>query len=278
MRSTRWLWGFVGMAALLSTLLFIGGFIYAIRTAVFPEEGNKVQPALPAPTSALAEDISSSKEINILAIGDSLTRGVGDATGKGYVERVKAGLQSSLGKETYVWNLAISGAKTADLLEQLDHTNTSARMQDYTKQANVILLTIGGNDMFQMGVKDDKSPLNPNEMAFDLDLLKKNMPAALEQLDQILTRISKLNPKARIMYVMFYHPFLDYDTERVGSLFVQAWEGKAFEIANRLGNVTVVPTYDLFQQVPVKYLYTDHFHPNPDGYERIAERVLQALN
>ncbi|MCL6456400.1 MAG: lipase [Gorillibacterium sp.] len=276
MRSTRWLWGFAGIAALLSTLLFFGGFVYAIRTAVFPGETHNAQAALPAPSSAVGEDISLSKEINILAIGDSLTRGVGDGTGKGYVERVKEGLKSSLDKETHVWNLAVSGAKTADLLKQLDES--SARMVDYAKQANVILLTIGGNDLFQMGVDEETALTNQNEMVIDLESIKKNMPAALAQLEQILTRLSAANPKAHIVYVMFYHPFLDYDTERVGSLFVQQWEGKAFEIANRLGNVTVVPTYDLFQQVPVKYLYTDHFHPNPDGYERIAERVLQALN
>ncbi|MDF2815083.1 MAG: hypothetical protein K0Q81_1283, partial [Paenibacillus sp.] len=25
------------------------------------------------------------------------------------------------------------------------------------------------------------------------------------------------------------------------------------------------------------YMYTDHFHPNQQGYERIAERIVQAI-
>lgn len=278
MKSSKTLWGVAGIAAMLATLLFIGGFAYAVRTAVFPPPPGSGGLALPSPSSPAGDDLLTAKDIRILAVGDSLTRGIGDSAGKGYVERVREGLAAAMNKETYVWNLAISGSKTADLLEQVEHGD--GRMLDYAKQANVILLTIGGNDLFQLGVSSGSntdSPADPTALKLDFATVTKEMPTAIERLDKILSELSAANPKARIVYVMFYHPFLDYDTERAGSLYVQEWESKAFAIANRLGNVTVVPTYDLFQQVPVKYLYTDHFHPNPDGYARIAERVLQVL-
>jgi lysophospholipase L1-like esterase len=41
--------------------------------------------------------------------------------------------------------------------------------------------------------------------------------------------------------------------------------------------MVLVPTYDLFELNANKYLYSDHFHPNQDGYERIAERIVQIM-
>ncbi|WP_058304518.1 GDSL-type esterase/lipase family protein [Gorillibacterium timonense] len=280
MLSTKALWRIAGTAALAATLLLIAGFGYAVRTVVFPGQASSPSTApVPSETpvsSAASGDLDAASHINILAVGDSLTRGLGDTSGKGgYVDRVKDGLKTELGKDVYVWNLAVSGAKTADLLEQLQ--GKSDAIPDAAKKANVILLTIGGNDLFQMGITDPEAAANAGKLTVDYDSVQKNLPDALKRLEAGLTRLSELNPNAKIVYVMFYHPFLDYDKERIGALLVQQWYAKAFETANRLGNVTVVPTFDLFDQTPQKYLYTDHFHPNAEGYERIAERVLQTL-
>lgn len=281
MKSTKALWRISGTAALLATLLLIAGFGYAVRTVVFPGKTGPGAAVTPAPSSGSAApasgDLTAVSRINILAVGDSLTRGIGDTSGKGgYVERVKEGLKSRLGKDTFVWNLAVSGAKTGDLLELLDEKNGA--VADAAKKANVILLTIGGNDLFDIGIGDPDAAARADKLTLDYDSIQKSLPEAYKRLDACLTRLSELNPTAKIVYLMFYHPFLDYDKERVGALFVQQWYAKAFEIANRLGNVTVVPTYDLFDQSPQKYLYTDHFHPNADGYARMADRVLQTLD
>jgi lysophospholipase L1-like esterase len=46
---------------------------------------------------------------------------------------------------------------------------------------------------------------------------------------------------------------------------------------NTYPNMILVPTADLFEQNLTKYMYTDHFHPNQEGYQRMAERAVQAL-
>jgi lysophospholipase L1-like esterase len=107
---------------------------------------------------------------------------------------------------------------------------------------------------------------------------EERLPEALKRLEQILDRIAKLNSTATIIYVGLYHPFLDMDPMREGSLVIQKWNVAAFEIAHRYPNIIVVPTSDLFELNLNKYLYTDHFHPNQDGYERIAERIAQVVN
>ncbi|MEO3944465.1 GDSL-type esterase/lipase family protein [Gorillibacterium sp. CAU 1737] len=281
MKSTTALWRIAGLSALLATLLMIVGFGYAVRTVLFPTKQESASP-VPAPTPApsiegATGNLQQAKEIHILAVGDSLTRGLGDTTGKGgYVDRVKEGLKTKLDKDTFVWNFAISGSKTEDLLQQLE--GSSQAIPEAARKANVILVSIGGNDLFQMGVTDPEAAANAGQLTLDYAAVEAQLPAAFQRLEDSLTKLSQLNPNARIVYVMFYHPFLDYDKERVGALLVQHWYAKAFEIANRLGNVTVVPTFDLFDQTPQKYLYTDHFHPNAEGYARIAERVLQAVD
>ncbi|MGO4274197.1 lipase, partial [Paenibacillus sp. TAF58] len=75
-----------------------------------------------------------------------------------------------------------------------------------------------------------------------------------------------------------YHPFLELDPKKEGSLIVQRWNNSVFEMMNRYPHMAIVPTYDLFEQNLIKYLSSaDHFHPNGDGYERIADRIVQIL-
>jgi lysophospholipase L1-like esterase len=58
---------------------------------------------------------------------------------------------------------------------------------------------------------------------------------------------------------------------------VAKWNDYAFRLAKADGNATVVPTYDLFEFSLNRYLSSDHFHPNAQGYERISDRIVQAL-
>lgn len=49
------------------------------------------------------------------------------------------------------------------------------------------------------------------------------------------------------------------------------------EIVNRDPNMTLVPTFDLFQHKLGEYLSSDHFHPNGAGYQAIADRIVQGM-
>ena len=84
---TSALWRTISLTALISTLLLLFGFGYSVRDMLWPKEenyaGEKVTPNLPEQTS-----LGASKEIRITAIGDSLTKGTGDATGEGYVKQI----------------------------------------------------------------------------------------------------------------------------------------------------------------------------------------------
>jgi len=267
LNSTGRLWRAVGLAALLGTLLLIGGLAYAVNDVLNPKaiewEGAQAQPSGPA-----AEEKT---KIDIVALGDSLTVGTGDVSGKGYVQLVRESLAESTKKPVNViGNYAQNGYVTEQLLNDLQNPNGIAYA---VGKADVVLLTIGGNDLFAIG----RDVLDSQSSELDPEDVRARLPQPLARLEQILTALSGMNPNATIVYVGLYHPFYDIPELRPASVYVQQWNDQAQQIAGRLANVVFVPTFDLFQLNFAKYIYSDHFHPNQDGYARIAARVVQAL-
>ncbi|MBP1994804.1 GDSL-type esterase/lipase family protein [Paenibacillus eucommiae] len=272
MKTSRMTWGIVGVTASLATLLFVGGFIYASGQILFPSAASSdliVTPSKQQPDQA----VEVKNKLEIVALGDSLTAGTGDGAGKGgYVGRVREKLEKQTGKPVYVTNnLAIPGYRADQLLEDLSQTNTTDALAD----ADVVVLTIGANDIFQGG---EGIFSGDNWEEFNVKAAEERLEPTLGKVEQILTLIHKASPEAIIFYVGLYHPFLDLDPEREGSVVVQKWNDSVFQVTNRYSNMVLVPTYDLFERNLIKYLSpSDHFHPNQDGYERIADRIAQIL-
>lgn len=271
LKSSRFLWRSVGTLALLATLLFVSGFIYAVKDILYPQASDlSLAPVEPTPNNELA----AGDKIQIVALGDSLTRGTGDQQGKGYVGRVKEQLEKEMKKPVYVLaNYSVNGYTTDQLLQDiLKRSEVPASIA----KADVVLLTIGGNDLFGFATANGR-PFENGQAELSPDEVRKRMPEAVARLSQILDKIAELNPRATIIYVGLYNPFRDIDSTGEASLVIDEWNREAFKIANKHPNMIVVPTHDLFEKNLLKYLYSDHFHPNQDGYQRIADRIMQVL-
>jgi lysophospholipase L1-like esterase len=222
-----------------------------------------------------------------MALGDSLTKGTGDESGEGgYVGKAAKKLEALWKKPVRVYNQAINGWRAESLLNSLEEPN----IQNLIKQSDIVLLTIGANDLNQAAnnpvqVSDAKTKTtapaatkDPNNLPeINYAEIKKSLPATEEKLAKILTKIAALNPKAKIVYMGLYNPYFDIDVTKEGTTILQDWNLKASRIANGFPNMIVVPTFDLFQFEVKKYLYIDEFHPNQLGYERMADRAVQAL-
>jgi len=270
-KSSGWIGSLAGVAGALTALVLLVGFGFAARQIWYPEAGAG-QFAISTPAAATSNPQADKPQLRIVALGDSLTAGVGDNTGKGYVGRFRDKLEAQSGKPVYVLNnLAVPGRRTPQLLDDLAQKKTL----DAIAEADIVVLTIGGNDIFEGGA--DVLTGEGDEQEFNPQAAEPRIAPALARLEQILAIIHKANPQAQLMYVGLYHPFLDIDPERAGSLVVQRWNDGAFALINRYPGAVLVPTYDLFENNLLKYLYSDHFHPNGDGYERIAERMAQIL-
>ncbi|MFC5531819.1 GDSL-type esterase/lipase family protein [Cohnella yongneupensis] len=271
MKSGNWLWRALGLTTLACLCALLVGFGWALRDTWFPQDGLAI-PESPEASTATGGAWADKPELFVTSLGDSLTYGVGDTTGQGYVKRVTDRLADTLNKPvTLVNNLAVNGSQTKQLLASFEQSGVKYAIG----KADIVLLTIGGNDLFQIaqegGSIAEGGDVSP-------ELLEARLPEATPRLEALFKKLRSLNANARIVYVGLYNPFYDLPEMRSGSGIVAKWNAAAYALAEADGNATVVPTYDLFETNIKRYLSGDHFHPNAEGYDRIAERIVQALN
>lgn len=263
-------WPLLGFVMLACTMLMLLGFGLALKDFWMPSQGLQLPESSTSPQAA-AGSLEDKPRLLVTALGDSLTRGTGDETGDGYVKRTVKLLGRQFGKPvTLVNNLGVNGFTAARLVKQLDQTG----VQKSIGQADAILLTIGGNDLFKIaqgrGSVAQGGDVSP-------ELLARLLPQSEPLLNDIFAKLRKINPNARIVYIGLYNPFYDVTDARTFSEQILEWNDYAHKLATADGNATVVPTYDLFESNVEAYLSSDHFHPNAQGYERIAQRIVQAL-
>lgn len=243
--------------AVLLSFLWIFGFAWSILDTTFGQAEDLEEKPI-----SQSEEVQT-KKLTVLALGDSLTRGTGDETGQGYVGLVTARLKEEL-DDVLVHNLGINGQNSSQLLQQLNEKNVIRQIQ----QADVILMTIGGNDLFQGG--DTLNHLNA-------DNIKNLQENYLKNLEQIFTAIRGSNQQATIYMIGLYNPFIELDPTGVTNEVVRGWNYATETVAGKFEDIVFVPTFDLFQLSVNDYLYTDYFHPNQAGYELIGDRLAPLI-
>lgn len=258
--SGQLLWRTAGLLSFLSFLLFATGFVLAMN----PSQLAPANATPPAQASKPPAPLPQAGVHKVVALGDSLTRGAGDANGQGYVGLVRQALEKQNGQSITFTNLAINGQESTDLLAQMSQQQVKALLTE----ADLILFTIGGNDLFRQ--TGGLYSLEKEKVAAAIDRLTTNY-------EEIIRQIRSVNKNATIVYTSLYNPFGDTETGLDTIKPVLDWNNTASQIASRYPHVIVVPTYDLFLRKEQTYLYTDHFHPNTEGYARIATRIMQAL-
>jgi lysophospholipase L1-like esterase len=256
--SRFWLWRVPAAIAGLAALLFLAGFGLALRGSL----GEPVGGPPPSPASGNMPVKAPGRGL-ILVLGDSLARGTGDETGKGFASDVLESLKKKGPAD--MANLAVNGAESGDTLKVLDSEN----VRRLAASADAILLSVGGNDL---------SHAVPREAAMAASPLEKIVASRARyagNLRQILTRLREANPGAPIYLLGLYDPFGSEGPQaRVGASVILSWNTLIEETALSFPKVSVVPTFDLFYGRPDR-LAVDRFHPNSKGHQAIADRILQ---
>lgn len=204
-------------------------------------------------------------EIKIVALGDSLTKGLGDDTGKGYAGNIEDEVKQRTKKRVSLVNLAINGQTSIQLKQQVQEPE----VQRQISSADFILVTIGGNDLFRggQGLLDYQSK--------NIAIIEKKY---LTNLQFIFRQIRQVNSNADVFFVGLYNPFIDLSEGKATSQVVRKWNYDSAEISADFPKIIFVPTFDIFELNVNNYLYSDHFHPNTKGYHLIAERVAALLS
>ena len=163
---------FIMISSFLCFLLLTFGFIKGAYTVLNPQKSKLIV----SQENSKEQNINKKDSIMIVSLGDSITRGVGDDEGQGYVRRVKETLEKDYNQTSTISNLAVSGAKTSDLVTQLNNKS----VQEAIRTADTIMLSIGGNDLFpgadQLNQQFLKS-YRPDEKTF-----QKNLQTIFQQI------------------------------------------------------------------------------------------------
>lgn len=272
-----------GKSILKSFLFLIIGIILvvSILTVLFRTRSNDDQ-----------ETIETKKEpLHIVAIGDSLTEGVGDSTNSGgYVSIVDELLEETQNyQEVTTSNYGKSGDRSDQILKRFYEDEA---MQEDIQTADMVVLTIGGNDIIQTFKKDfltiDEQKFIAPEKTYE------------QNLKSLLTEMKELNPKIEIYVFGIYNPYSVYFPEITEmQTIVDEWNEKTQAVVNETDSATFLSIASLFNQssesagkknqllneqnsaateVVNPYLYEeDLFHPNRAGYRLMGEKLFQAI-
>ena len=216
------------------------------------------------PTSTVSKEVENKKGLTIVALGDSLTRGTGDVTGKGYVGDLWDEIKKKSHRQVQLTNLGIMGQTSDQLRNQVQQTEVKRQIQ----KADIVLLTIGGNDIFRGG---------QGLMDFQTSKIAAIENTYLHNLKFIFTQIRQVNTRANVFFVGLYNPFINLNQGKEMSKVIRHWNYDSAEMSATFPKVVFVPTFDLFELKVNDYLYSDKFHPNSKGYRLIAERVAALL-
>ncbi|WP_284035948.1 SGNH/GDSL hydrolase family protein [Neobacillus sp. 114] len=208
------------------------------------------------------------RTLTVLSAGDSLTQGVGDSTGKGgYLPYLETLLENEKGiKDVDFYNFGVKGNRTTQLLKRLK----APEIKPVLKKADLVILTIGGNDIMKV-VRDNLSNLEYSIFMDEKENYRKH-------LIQIIETIVKENPNASIVLVGLYNPFSKWfsDIEEFDQI-VSEWNQAGQTVISQYPNAYFVSIEDIFLNSSENLLFTDNFHPNDKGYELIAQRLNETM-
>lgn len=216
-----------------------------------------------------ARDLFVRDDLQMVAIGDSLTQGVGDSTDNGgYVGILEKTFNSNEDSETIeIANFGKRGNRTDQLLERMRNED----MTDSLSKADLVLITIGANDVMKV-VKGNFTNLNYQDFV-------KAQQGYQERLKEIILYVEEVNPDAQIYLIGLYNPFDHYfnNIPELGQI-ISDYNRISKDVIDDYEQATFIPIKDIFSGSEKELLWEeDHFHPNEKGYKQMAERVLEYI-
>lgn len=226
-------------------------------------------------------------KLNYVAIGDSLTEGVGDTTGQGgFVPLLTQSLIESYNYDVSYSNYGVSGNTSNQILKRM---KTQEDIQKDLKKADLMTLTVGGNDVMAV--------IRKYLTTLKVSTFTKPATQYQGRLRQIITLARKDNPDLPIYILGIYNPFyLNFPEMTEMQEIIDNWNNSTQAVTKEYNNVYFVPINDLLykgidgeegivqtsgEQMTVlnDALFSgDHFHPNNIGYQIMANAVMEEIS
>ncbi|MDM5315452.1 GDSL-type esterase/lipase family protein [Fictibacillus sp. b24] len=207
------------------------------------------------------EVASETKTIKIVALGDSLTYGVGDPSKTGYIGIVKRNIQKQTGRNVIVNNFGISGQRSDQLLKQLENGVVLKAL----KQADHVFVFIGTND-FRHAAGWNFRQLPQQPLLLGKEKLRNN-------LSKTLTVVRENNSFAPVYVLGLYNPYFGKAYDPTASDSIQSWNEAIIEVSNESTLTKYISTYELYENVEKDMYFSDSLHPNRRGYNKLGNWV-----
>lgn len=232
-----------------STKWLIGGVVLAILFFTIFQVFDKTEGA------------SDTDTIKIVALGDSLTYGVGDPSKTGYIGIVRRNIQQQTGRNVIVNNFGISGQRSDQLLRQLDNGVVIKAL----KQADHIFVFIGTND-FRHAAGWNFRQLPQQPLLLGKEKLRNN-------LSKTLTVVRENNSFAPVYVLGLYNPYFGEEYDPAAPESIKSWNQVIIEASRESTLTKYISTYELYEDVEKEMYFADSLHPNRRGYNKLGNWV-----
>ncbi|MDP4097598.1 GDSL-type esterase/lipase family protein [Paenibacillus sp. P96] len=191
------------------------------------------------------------------AIGDSLTVGTGAPPGKGFAPLYLRSIERYSGSRVLYRNLGVKGMTCPELLRNM---TSSLVYRNALAQADMITISIGGNDLIRIAQSTGGKNIGPGMLQLQ------------QCLCQTLAVLYSIKASSRapflIRFVGLYNPFPEVAEAAVGirsfNAFLSSMNAPYFRVAH---------TYSSFKGRERQLLSSDRVHPNGRGYRVIAAQL-----
>ena len=242
----------------------------------------------PAGSELSNKDLKSAltqKRLNYVAIGDSLTEGVGDQTNQGgFIPLLSNAISEISDVNVVSQNFGVAGNTSTQIYKRM---TKEKKIQSAIKKADVITITVGGNDVMKV-IRTQLTNLTENSF-------EKPAQTYQKQLTEIFNFIRDNNPNAQVYILGIYNPFyLNFPDITEMQDIINHWNQTTQETIAQQNQMYFVPINDLLYQgvngskgvttsdgevqtITNNALFEeDHFHPNNIGYQIMSDAVAEA--
>lgn len=197
-------------------------------------------------------------KINYVALGDSLAAGQTPyhQLDKSYADYLVKRFEQSQYSVSYN-NFGVSRYTSENLKNDILNNK---EVQDKIKNANLITIDIGANDLLA-------------KLKTDPTHVKDSLLAVANNLQIILQTIDSLNPNVKVLVMGYYNPFPHYSQEQQASLLplLEALN-KTIEDRSIANGDKYVPTAQVIKRNGDQYVpNSEDIHLNLEGYQVVAK-------
>lgn len=222
-----------------------------------------------------------------VAIGDSLTEGVGDTTNQGgFVPLLAQSLTDTYDYQVTDSNYGVSGNTSKQILQRMQEKTD---IQKSLVKADMMTLTVGGNDVMAV--------IRKNLTSLSVSIFTKPAKSYQKRLRQIIELARAENEDLPIYILGIYNPFyLNFPDMTEMQEIVDNWNNATESVTEEYANVYFVPINDdLYKGINGEegivstsgdqttvindVLFSgDHFHPNNIGYQIMSDVTMEKIS